>query len=133
MARNRKINRYAFRPARPAQHGFHLMAKPAGPACNLRCRYCFYSEKKRFFRESNTWRMPDEVLEAYTQDYIASQPGPSVVFEWQGGEPGLVGVDFFKHALDLQKKYSRGKQMFLVDSRVAWGNVQVGYFVIGER
>jgi uncharacterized protein len=87
------------------------MAKPAGPACNLRCRYCFYSEKKSFFRESKTWRMNDEVLDAYIREYISSQPGPSVIFEWQGGEPGLVGVDFFENALDLQKKYSRGKQI----------------------
>lgn len=55
--------------------------------------------------------MNDEVLDAYIREYISSQPGPSVIFEWQGGEPGLVGVDFFENALDLQKKYSRGKQI----------------------
>ena len=77
------------------QHAFELMAKPAGPDCNLRCNYCFYLEKKVLFPRSKIFRMPDDVLEAYTRKYIESQPGPSVVFAWQGGEPTLVGSIFF--------------------------------------
>ena len=94
----------------PSQQAFELMAKPAGPRCNLRCRYCFYLEKKSFFPESD-FRMSDEVLEAYTRRYIASQPGSSVVFAWQGGEPTLIGIDFFRRALDLQNRYRNGKQI----------------------
>ncbi len=95
----------------PVPAGFHLMAKPAGPACNLACDYCFYREKKIFFSEDQTLRMSDEILEAYIREYIKSQPGNTVAFEWQGGEPTLAGLDFFQHALILQKKYNAGKQI----------------------
>lgn len=94
----------------PCKQAFELMAKPAGPSCNLHCRYCFYLEKKPLFPE-NDFRMSDEVLEAYIRKYIASQPGPSVVFAWQGGEPTLMGIDFYRRALELQSKYSSGKQI----------------------
>ncbi|MBF0527976.1 MAG: anaerobic sulfatase maturase [Deltaproteobacteria bacterium] len=111
MADKKKTNHKSSDRNGPAPHGFHLMAKPAGPSCNLSCSYCFYREKKTFFPENKAFRMSDEVLEAYTRKYIESQPGPSVVFDWQGGESTLLGVDFFRHALDLQKKYSMGKQI----------------------
>ncbi len=87
------------------------MAKPAGPHCNLRCVYCFYREKETFFNRSESFVMPDEVLEAYIREYISSQPGHSIVFDWQGGEPALAGIGFFERALDLQRKYNRGKQI----------------------
>ena len=111
MAKKKKTKLNASGLDGLAQQGFHLMAKPAGPSCNLHCEYCFYLEKKRFFPETKVFRMSDEVLEAYTRKYIESQPGPSVVFAWQGGEPTLMGIDFFQRALDLQKKYSMGKQI----------------------
>ncbi len=111
MAHNKKASRQAGGLNRPVQEGFHLMAKPGGPTCNLQCTYCFYREKSRFFPEDKTPGMSDEVLEAFTREYIQSQPGPSVVFEWQGGEPALLGVDFFQRALDFQKKYNTGKQV----------------------
>lgn len=95
----------------PAAHGFHLMAKPAGPACNLACTYCFYLEKKAFFPEDAASRMSGEVLEAYTRKYIAAQPGRNVVFAWQGGEPTLAGMDFFRQALALQQKYGQGRSI----------------------
>lgn len=90
---------------------FYLMAKPGGPGCNLRCVYCFYREKKNYFPKTQIFRMSDEILEAYTRGYIESQPGPSVVFDWQGGEPSLLGIGFFERALDLQKKYGQGKHI----------------------
>jgi len=92
-------------------HGFHLMAKPCGPTCNLRCSYCFYCEKEQFFPKGRPFRMSDQVLESYINQYIAAQPGSEVVFDWQGGEPTLAGIDFFQQALDLQKKYAQGKQI----------------------
>lgn len=91
--------------------GFHVMAKPAGPACNLSCDYCFYREKEIFFPEDKSPRMSDEILEVYTREYIKSQPGTSVEFQWQGGEPTLAGLDFFQRALNFQKKYNGGKQI----------------------
>lgn len=92
----------------PCACDFELMAKPAGPRCNLHCEYCFYLEKKAFF-SGEDFHMADAVLEAYIRKYIASQPGPSVGFAWQGGEPTLMGIDFFRRALALQQKHSQGK------------------------
>lgn len=93
------------------QQGFHLMAKPAGPDCNLRCSYCFYCEKEAFFPDTSSFRMSDQVLDAYTREYIAAQLGPELVFDWQGGEPTLLGIKFFKQALELQRKYGEGRQI----------------------
>jgi uncharacterized protein len=111
MADKKKIHGEIPGSGGPARRGFHLMAKPAGPRCNLRCTYCFYREKETFFPEHRTLRMSNEVLEAYARKYIDSQPGPSVVFDWQGGEPTLAGIDFFRRALDLQRKYGGGKRI----------------------
>jgi len=86
------------------------MAKPAGPLCNLRCAYCFYLEKERLFSKGD-FRMSDAVLEAYVRQYIESQPTPEVHFAWQGGEPTLLGVEFFKKAVALQKQYAGGKRI----------------------
>jgi uncharacterized protein len=89
---------------------FHLMAKPAGPACNLNCTYCFYLEKKNLFKPGTTL-MNDQVLEAYTEKYIRSQKGPMVEFTWQGGEPTIAGLDFFRKAINYQKKFKENKQI----------------------
>lgn len=85
------------------------MAKPSGSACNLGCSYCFYLEKEHLYPANRRPRMTPEVLEAYVRDYIAAQPGPLVSFAWQGGEPTLMGVDFFREAVALQKRYANGK------------------------
>jgi uncharacterized protein len=90
---------------------FHLMAKPAGPRCNLRCTYCFYLEKERFFPEKTSFRMTDEVLEACTRQYIQANDAPEVIFSWQGGEPTLMGLDFYRKAVSFQKKYAAGKNI----------------------
>jgi uncharacterized protein len=94
--------------AQPAQ-GIHLMAKPAGPLCNLDCSYCFYLEKAPLLGSERSFRMDDATLEAYVQGYIASQPTPEVEFTWQGGEPTLMGVPFFERAVALQRRYAAGK------------------------
>ena len=90
---------------------FHIMCKPAGPDCNLRCRYCFYTEKEALFGAGERHRMSDEVLEAYVRKYIEAQSAPEVNFAWQGGEPTLMGLDFFRRAVEFQKKYARGRQV----------------------
>ena len=89
--------------------GIHVVAKPIGPACNLRCEYCFYLEKQALFGPGENWRMPDRVLSAFITGYIASQPTPVVEFVWQGGEPTLLGIDFFKRVVDLQKPFAKNK------------------------
>ncbi len=95
--------------AETAQAPFHLMTKPVGSKCNLDCSYCFYLEKERLYGEPGSMRMKPEVLETYIRDYIAAQPGPHVSFAWQGGEPTLLGVEFFREAVKLQEVYAQGK------------------------
>jgi uncharacterized protein len=83
--------------------GIHIVAKPIGPVCNLACEYCFYLEKKALFGPREQYRMSDEVLRAFVTNYIASQPTPVVEFVWQGGEPTLLGLDFFKRVIAFQR------------------------------
>ena len=83
--------------------GIHVVAKPIGPMCNLNCEYCFYLEKQALFGRNEKYRMTDDVLRAFITNYITSQPTPVVEFVWQGGEPTLLGIDFFKRVIDLQK------------------------------
>jgi uncharacterized protein len=90
---------------------FEVMAKPCGPLCNLDCAYCFYSYKKNREDTSYNWTMDRETLEIFVRDYIRSQPpGYPVQFVWQGGEPALLGLDFFEEAVALQKKYGGSGQ-----------------------
>ena len=89
--------------------GFHVMTKPIGPICNLDCKYCFYLEKENLYPDTRNWTMPPEVLERYIQQYIAAQPADEVHFAWQGGEPTLLGLDFFRNVMELERKYADGK------------------------
>ena len=89
--------------------GVHVVAKPVGPACNLSCEYCFYLEKQALFPSGEKYRMKDEVLSAFISNYITSQPTPEVEFVWQGGEPTLLGLDFFKRVIALQRLYAGQK------------------------
>jgi len=88
---------------------FHILTKPVGPICNLDCKYCFYLEKENLYPGENQWRMSDAVLEQYIRQYIHSQPVAEINFAWQGGEPTLLGVDFFRKVVALQKKFAGGK------------------------
>ena len=90
---------------------FHVMTKPIGPICNLDCKYCFYLEKERLHEPGEKWKMSDEVLETYIRQMIESQPTPVVNFAWQGGEPTLLGVEFFRRVVQLQGQYANGKQI----------------------
>jgi len=92
-------------PDGPAQ-GIHVVAKPIGPVCNLNCEYCFYLEKQALFGPGEQYRMTDKVLSAFIAGYVSSQPTPAVEFVWQGGEPTLLGIDFFKRVVKLQKPFA---------------------------
>lgn len=85
---------------------FHLMTKPRGAICNLDCAYCYFLSKELLYPGSR-FRMAHDLLEEYTRQYIAAQHVPEVTFTWQGGEPTLMGLDFFRLALKLQHKYRR--------------------------
>jgi uncharacterized protein len=89
---------------------FHVMAKPAGSACNLDCTYCFYLSKEKLAGGPGPGHMDDEVLERFVRDYIASVTGHEVVFSWQGGEPTLLGVEFFEKAIAFQRKHAKPGQ-----------------------
>ncbi|NQT73885.1 MAG: anaerobic sulfatase maturase [Chloroflexi bacterium] len=85
---------------------FHLMVKPAGASCNLRCQYCFYLPKKSLHSDDHV-RMSNEVLKEYTRQYIEAQSVPEVTFAWQGGEPTLMGLDFYRRAIGYQQQFRR--------------------------
>lgn len=85
---------------------YQLMIKPVGPSCNLNCTYCYYLPKQKMFKEGVS-RMSDETLEELTRQYIGSQDGKVITFNWQGGEPTLAGLEFFRRAMELQNKYRR--------------------------
>jgi len=91
---------------RPIQLAFQVMLKPRGPVCNLDCSYCYYLSKERLYPGSD-FRMSEDLLEEYTCQYIESQKVPEVTFTWQGGEPLLMGLEFFRRAVELQQKYRK--------------------------
>ncbi len=94
-----------------APQSFHVMVKPRGALCNLDCAYCYYLHKARLYPGSDL-RMSDETLETFTRQYIAAQSTPQrgvpeITFGWQGGEPLLAGLDFFRRAVELQERHRR--------------------------
>ncbi|MDP3062208.1 MAG: anaerobic sulfatase maturase [Chloroflexota bacterium] len=86
---------------------FHVMLKPRGPICNLDCTYCFYLSKERLYESGTRFFMSDEVLETFTQQYIEAHRAPVVTFAFQGGEPTLMGLDFFSKVVAFQQKHRR--------------------------
>jgi len=89
---------------------FHTMVKPSGSECNIDCDYCFYLHKADLLDHAPQSRISDGLLEQHIRQYIESQTGEEVVFSWQGGEPTLMGIDFFKRVVQLQKQYAKPGQ-----------------------
>ena len=88
-----------------APSAFHLLAKPTGAVCNLDCSYCFFLSKEMLYPGSR-FRMADELLEAYLQQLIdAHSASPVVEIAWQGGEPTLMGLEFFRRSVELVDRY----------------------------
>ncbi|MBP1767421.1 MAG: Radical domain protein [Candidatus Aminicenantes bacterium] len=85
---------------------FHLLVKPVGARCNCRCDYCFYLDKERLYPGSSL-RMSDEVAELLIGQLLAAHPGPEVQLAWQGGEPTLMGLDFFRRVVETERKAAR--------------------------
>ncbi len=94
-------------PYAPA--AFHLLAKPTGAACNLDCKYCFFLSKEMLYPGSR-FRMTDEVLENYIRQLLESHQLPEVTIAWQGGEPTLMGLDFFQRSVEYVQKYKKPDQ-----------------------
>jgi len=89
----------------------HVLAKPTGATCNLNCSYCFFLNKELLYPGSH-FRMSDEVLEHYIRQLIESHRANAVTVAWQGGEPTLMGLDFYRRTIDYQKKYQRPGMSF---------------------
>jgi uncharacterized protein len=87
-------------PRRP----FHVMLKPRGAVCDLACSYCYYLAKEALYPGSSS-RMPDDILDAFTRRYLTGQDADEIAFGWQGGEPLLMGIDFFRRALAAQERH----------------------------
>ena len=95
-----------------ASREFQVFAKPAGSLCNLQCRYCYYLEKEDLFRNGQPFRMPDDILEQYIVQHIEASDAPVVGFSWHGGEPTVLGVDYFRKIVALQRKHQpTGRQI----------------------
>ncbi len=104
---------------------FHLLAKPTGPICNLDCEYCFFLSKEMLY-PGDRFRMADELLETYISQLFEAQRGPEVDVAWQGGEPTMMGLDFFKRSVDLVEKHRKPNQ------RVSY-TIQTNGVLIDER
>ena len=97
------------------KHRFHAMVKPVGALCNLDCTYCYYLHKDGLLHQPKTPRMSAELVEQHIRQYIAAQTGDEVVFSWQGGEPTLLGVEFFRQVVALEEKYKKPGQLIQND------------------
>lgn len=96
---------------KPLQRSFHVIVKPIGSLCNLDCTYCYYLHKKDLLQETVGSTIADDLLERFIRTYIAAQDTESVVFTWHGGEPTLLGLDFYRKVLRWQQQYAGGKRI----------------------
>ena len=88
-----------------ASREFQVFLKPTGSLCNLDCHYCYYLKKEHLYPKGESFCMPDDILEAYIIQHIEASPGQIINFSWHGGEPTLLGIDYFKKIVDLQRKH----------------------------
>ena len=88
-----------------ASREFQVMVKPIGAVCNLDCRYCYYLEKKELYPKRELFRMADDLLEAYIVQHIGASPTQAILFSWHGDEPTLLGLDYFRRIVELQRKH----------------------------
>jgi uncharacterized protein len=109
-----------------ASEAFVVMAKPVGPICNLECAYCYYLDKVQLYDRPHQFRMSDKTLAAYVRQYIEASPGPVVHFVWHGGEPTLAGLDFYRRAVELQKRH-------LPAGWTCWNNLQTNGTLLDEE
>jgi uncharacterized protein len=92
------------------KHRFHAMVKPVGSLCNLDCTYCYYLHKEELLGQPRQPRMSEEMLERHVRQYIEAQTGEEVVFSWQGGEPTILGLEFFRKVVELQARHRKPGQ-----------------------
>jgi uncharacterized protein len=95
----------------PFARPLYVMLKPIGAVCNLKCKYCYYLEKKDLYPDAHNYLMSDALLEEFIRQYLESHTMPQILFTWHGGETLMRNVDFYRKALELQKKYGGGRQI----------------------
>ncbi len=88
-----------------ASRDFQVMVKPIGAICNLDCQYCYYLTKEELYPDTKSFRMTDDILEKYIVQHIEATPGPDISFSWHGGEPTLLGLDYFRKIVSLQQQH----------------------------
>lgn len=93
----------------PFAKPLYVMLKPVGARCNLACSYCYYQEKEMLYAEASQQVMSENLLERFTREYIQSQTMPQVLFTWHGGEPLMRPLAFYRKAIELQRKYGKGR------------------------
>jgi len=93
-----------------ASREFQVFAKPIGSICNLDCHYCYYLKKEHLYPAGESFRMTDDVLENYIAQHIKASPGQVIRFSWHGGEPTILGLDYFRRIVALQRKHQPPKQ-----------------------
>lgn len=91
-----------------ASREFQVMVKPGGAICNLDCHYCYYLKKEYLYPRGESFRMADDVLEAYIAQHIEASPSQVVDFSWHGGEPTILGLDYFRKVVALQRRHASG-------------------------
>jgi uncharacterized protein len=93
-----------------ASREFQVFAKPVGSICNLDCHYCYYLKKERLYPKGESFRMPDNILEEYIVQHIDASPETVIRFSWHGGEPTVLGLDYFRKIVALQRKHQPPNQ-----------------------
>jgi uncharacterized protein len=88
-----------------ASRDFQVFVKPVGALCNLGCSYCYYLDKEHLYPEGETFKMSDETLEEYIAQHIDASPEEVIRFSWHGGEPTLLGLDFYRMVVELQHRH----------------------------
>jgi uncharacterized protein len=95
---------------KPTLPHYNLLAKPAGAACNLGCHYCFFLSKENLYPARESPLMTDQLLETYIRQLMQSSPGPQVDIAWQGREPMLRDLGFYRRSVELAEKYRQPHQ-----------------------
>jgi uncharacterized protein len=98
---------------RKASRSFQIFVKPVGALCNLGCSYCYYLGKKQIYPDDTSFRMPDDILEDYIRQHIQASPDSIIRFSWHGGEPTLLGLDYFRKIIEIQKHYQSAKNRII--------------------
>ncbi|MFC1564813.1 anaerobic sulfatase maturase [candidate division KSB1 bacterium] len=109
-----------------ASREFQVFVKPTGSICNLDCSYCYYLEKENLYPEADSFRMSEGVLEEYIKQHIEIYPGAIIRFSWHGGEPTILGLDYFRNIIRIQKKYKP-------DGKYIYNGIQTNGILLDEE